>query len=59
MNKELVGALFPEAIERINAGKCAFCAKDIEKTEFRDADSRKEFTISGLCQDCQDDVFGV
>ena len=25
--------------------------------EFRDAASRKEFTISGLCQSCQDTIF--
>jgi len=25
---------------------------------FRDALSRKEYGISGLCQKCQDDVFG-
>ena len=28
-------------------------------TEFRDELSRKEYTISGLCQKCQDAVFGV
>lgn len=27
-------------------------------TEFRDRLSRKEFTISGLCQECQDKIFG-
>ncbi len=27
--------------------------------EFRDELSRKEFGISGLCQDCQDGIFGV
>lgn len=27
-------------------------------TEFRDDISRREFTISGLCQKCQDKVFG-
>ena len=27
--------------------------------EFRDALSRKEFTISGLCQACQDKIFGA
>ena len=26
--------------------------------EFRDALSRKEFSISGMCQKCQDSVFG-
>jgi len=28
-------------------------------TEFRDALSAKEYTISGLCQKCQDSVFGA
>jgi hypothetical protein len=27
-------------------------------TDFRDDLSRKEYTISGLCQKCQDSVFG-
>lgn len=26
--------------------------------EFRDALSRREYTISGLCQTCQDSIFG-
>lgn len=26
---------------------------------FRDKLSAKEYTISGMCQDCQDDVFGT
>ena len=28
-------------------------------TEFRDGLSRKEYTISGFCQKCQDKIFGV
>ena len=35
---------------------CTFCAK--EATEFKDELSKKEFSISGLCQICQDEVFG-
>ena len=27
--------------------------------EFRDALSAKEYAISGLCQKCQDEVFGI
>ena len=41
----------------LNAGKCPTCSGDIG--EFRNAVSRKEFTISGMCQACQDSVFGV
>jgi hypothetical protein len=30
-----------------------------EAKEFRDDISRKEYTISGMCQKCQDRTFGV
>lgn len=36
--------------------ECVFCKK--EAKVFRDELSRKEFSISGLCQDCQDETFG-
>ncbi len=36
--------------------ECSSCKKPA--TEFKDALSRKEYTISGLCQVCQDKVFG-
>ncbi len=32
------------------------CGKPAVK--FRDEPSQREYTMSGLCQDCQDDVFG-
>lgn len=35
---------------------CATCGKSVG--DFRDDLSRKEFTISGMCQACQDSVFG-
>lgn len=34
---------------------CVACGKDIRG--MRDKLSIKEYLISGLCQDCQDDVF--
>lgn len=38
---------------------CPTCDKAFDpRSEFRDELSAKEFTISGMCQDCQDDVFG-
>jgi len=37
--------------------KCPFCKKDMSNPTFKDSKSKKEFEISGLCQDCQDDVF--
>jgi hypothetical protein len=41
----------------LNAGRCPACQGEIG--EFRDALSKKEFGISGMCQACQDSVFGA
>ena len=59
MNKNLLNQCgFGKAVQLVEVGKCAFCAKQINiKTEFRDELSRKEFEISNLCQKCQDNVF--
>jgi len=45
----------------IKEGTCITCddAKGIKATSFRDDISRKEYSISAMCQSCQDDVFGV
>jgi hypothetical protein len=46
-------------IPRMNAienNVCALCGKDASK--FKDEISVREFAISGLCQSCQDEVFG-
>jgi hypothetical protein len=40
-------------------GVCVTCRSDKIKPEnFRNDLSRKEFGISGMCQECQDNVFG-
>lgn len=39
---------------------CVTCGSIyVKPTDFRNALSRKEFTISRMCQICQDSVFGV
>ena len=43
--------------DSIEGGICVCCGK--EALRFRDPLSKKEYTISGLCQDCQDSIFGV
>jgi len=37
-------------------GVCVTCGKKVEG--FKDQLSQKEYGISGVCQDCQDSVFG-
>ena len=37
---------------------CAICQKEVDPDmEFRDSLSIKEYTISGMCQKCQDKIF--
>ena len=45
--------------ESIKNDICVPCGAKAPPESFRDDLSRKEYTISGLCQACQDSVFGV
>jgi hypothetical protein len=59
MNEEVMKAMgFSKEIELKENGQCPFCGVHIGLIPFRDESSRKEFAISGLCQKCQDAVFG-
>ena len=48
--------LFPGTKEAIASKICPLCGGEIYT--FRDAMSEREYGISGMCQSCQDDVFG-
>ena len=57
--ESLIDAFNPSGRKRVDSVKqdiCTWCGKPA--TEFRDALSRKEFTVSGFCQRCQDETFG-
>jgi hypothetical protein len=43
-------------IPSIESNICTWCGKPA--SQFRDALSAKEYTISGFCQQCQDKTFG-
>ena len=47
---------FEAEVKLVEKGRCPMCEEPIHK--FRDDLSYKEFTISGMCQECQDEVFG-
>lgn len=49
---------YPEKDEMIKQHKCADCGKKIVSSDFKDKLSKKEYECSGLCQDCQDKIFG-
>lgn len=38
-------------------GLCPMCQSPIGENEFRDDLSKREYSISGLCQACQDEIF--
>lgn len=40
-------------------GICAWCGDKVNVHEMRNAKSQSEYRISGMCQKCQDDTFGV
>lgn len=49
---------FGQELREVNMGNCPFCKKEVRPEDFKDALSKKEYFISGLCQDCQDKMFG-
>ena len=49
-------ALMPWLADRIMNGECTSC-ENADLTAFRDDISKKEYSISGMCQLCQDEVF--
>ena len=57
MSHEKIKTFDPGSYQKILKGLCPLCKKEIWDTSFRDALSRKEYSISGMCQECQDGVF--
>lgn len=50
--------IFTEKAEDVRNGICPFCKEPISPDSFKDELSRKEYSISGLCQICQDATYG-
>lgn len=46
-------------LKRISTGYCPICGNKLYLNSFKDSLSIKECRISGLCQNCQDKIFGV
>lgn len=56
--EQMLETVFPEERERVKNHRCPFCGEQIREEEFRDEICKKEYEISGLCQKCQDEIFG-
>ena len=49
---------FGPLVDLVEKGKCPFCKKQVDPGKFRDELILREYQISGMCQECQDDFFG-
>lgn len=58
LNKPAFKLLFLEKAQAIWQGNCPTCGEPIDARDFDGALSLQEFKISGMCQKCQDEVFG-
>lgn len=59
MNEDIMRAVgFSGFVDSVKAGKCPWCENTkLDRKDFKNEISWKEFGISGLCQECQDDFF--
>jgi hypothetical protein len=61
MNKEIMKQCgFKKEVNLVEKKYCPFCNTKLKgvRSEFKNTISWKEFQISGLCQKCQDEIFG-
>lgn len=56
--QRLMDSPIPGSVTNVAKGICPFCKVVVKLEEFKDNLSRTEFKISGLCQKCQDEMFG-
>ena len=56
IDKVLTQMMGKNRVDTVKQNKCMTC--DGYAIEFKDEISEKEYGISGMCQDCQDRVFG-
>jgi len=54
--RHFVGYANERIKKAMDTRRCVLCTGHV--AEFRDALSEKEFEISGMCQSCQDKLFG-
>lgn len=60
MNKQImIAAGFDAQVKRYEDRRCSWCDVKVYPSSFRDPLSLKEYHISGFCQKCQDQTFGV
>ena len=59
MNDDIMRSMgFDKEVDRTKFNLCPLCGNPIKMEDFKDNLSRKEYGISGMCQNCQNDIFG-
>jgi len=59
LSTDKLSALAPEFVPAVQpAPKCKTCRSIIKEEDFKTPIDKKEFSISGMCMKCQDEVFG-
>ena len=48
---------FNKEVKRVEFNLCPFCGQPVKIEDFKDALSRREYEISGMCQACQNAFF--
>lgn len=55
MNEGIMRTLgFNREMDLVNAKLCPMCSMPVDRLPFKDALSKREAEISGMCQGCQD-----
>jgi len=58
MNTSITSQLgLSKYVTAVEKGFCTCCSESLDMQSFKDPLSLKEFSISGLCQSCQDAIF--
>jgi len=53
-------SMFPQFADRVIRGECVTCAStSLRNSDFKNDLSREEYSISGMCQTCQDKVYAA
>jgi uncharacterized protein with PIN domain len=56
---DAIESIFPGTKDAVSHNKCPLCKSPIDKTkDFKDALSLREYYISGMCQKCQNSIWG-
>ena len=52
-----MGMIPKTVVDNLKHRRCPFCGKSTKNFTFKDKLSEREFLISGMCQECQDNIF--